>query len=639
MEIIVEFPDGSKRKFPQDTTAFDVAKSISEKLARTSVAAYVNGELFDLNRNLPDKSKLIIITEDSPDGLKILRHSASHIMATAVKRIFPNTKLAIGPAIEDGFYYDFDSPKPFTETDLKNIANEMIKIVKENVPFIRLDIPKKEAIETMKKANEDYKLEILSDIKDSQVSLYKNGDFIDLCRGPHIPSTGMLKAFKLLNTTGAYWRGDERNKMLQRIYGTAFPSKKALEDYLSLLEEAKKRDHRILGKQLNLFSIHEEIGGGLIHWHPKGAIIRNIIENYWRTIHEKSGYQFVYTPHIASEEVYKISGHLENYSDLMYSPMNIEGRPFYIKPMNCPGHIMIYKTQLHSYKELPIKFAELGTVYRFERSGVLHGLLRVRGFTQDDAHIFCMPQQLLEEVIAVFNLAMNLFKKFGFTEFDIRLATKPEKAVGEEEQWNNATNSLRQALEKTGVKYQLDKGGGAFYGPKIDIKVKDCLNRLWQCTTIQFDFNLPERFDLTYVAEDGTRKRPYMIHRALLGSLERFFGILIEHYGGNFPLWLSPTQVIVLSITEKENAYAKNILEKLKAKGIRTEVDLSSNRISYKIREATGQKIPYMIIVGEAEKNENTIAIRHKEEGNIGKTNLDDFIGKLQNEIYNMQMI
>lgn len=635
MSVLIKFPDGDKKEFPDGATGFDMAKSIGRNLAKSAIAVRVNGEMRDLNRPLPSEAEVFIITEDKPDGLEILRHSASHIMADAVKRIFPNVKLAIGPPIEDGFYYDFDSPqKTFNDDDdLKKIEDEMNKIIKEDYPFIRLDVPKNEAIKIFEERGEKYKLEILDEITDEKVSLYKDGDFIDLCVGPHIPSTGRLRVFKLLKATGAYWRGDEKKQMLQRIYGTAFNSKESLEEYLHKLEEAKGRDHRRLGKELDLFSIHEEIGGGLVHWHPKGAIIRNIIEDFWRKSHEENGYQFVYTPHIASEEVYKISGHLENYTDLMYSPMDIEGRPFYIKPMNCPGHIMIYKTRLHSYKELPIRLAELGTVYRFERSGVLHGLLRVRGFTQDDAHIFCTPSQLEEEVLNVFNFAIGMLKEFGFKEFEIYLATRPEKAVGLVEHWEKGTGALRQALEKGGISYQLDEGGGAFYGPKIDIRIKDSLGRSWQCTTIQFDFNLPERFDITYVAEDGSRARPYMVHRALLGSLERFFGILIEHYGGDFPIWLAPVQAIVLSVTEKENDYAKSVFNKLKSANIRAEIDLSGNRISYKIREATIQKIPYMLVVGGREAREDTIAIREKKMGDLGQTKISDFIQKLKKEI------
>lgn len=564
------------------------------------------------------------------ENLEILRHSAAHVMASAVKELFKDVKIAIGPAIEDGFYYDFDYEKNFVPEDLEKIELKMKEIIARNSTFIKKEISKKDAISIFK--NEPYKLEILNDIQEDKVTLYQNGDFVDLCRGPHLNSTGEIKAFKLLSIAGAYWRGDEKNRMLQRIYGTAFSTEEKLKEHLFKLEEAKKRDHRKLGKELDLFSIHEKIGGGLIHWHPKGAIIKRIIENIWCDEHLKNGYEIVSTPHIASEEIYKTSGHLENYSDLMYSPMDIEGRPFRVKPMNCPGHIMIYKTRIHSYREFPIRLAELGAVYRYEKSGVLHGLLRVRGFTIDDAHIFCRPDQMENEVINVFRFAVSLLKIFGFNEIEIYIATKPEKAIGSSEDWEKATNALKQAVSKMNLQYHLDEGGGAFYGPKIDLKVKDTLGKLWQCTTIQFDFNLPARFDVNYVGEDGKSQKPYMIHRALLGSLERFIGVLIEHYGGAFPMWLSPVQIELMTITDAEIEYAREVAGKLKQNNIRVRINDANEKIGYKIREAQLQKVPYMLIIGKKEAEAKLVSVRKRGKGDIGPMSLDDFLKLIEPE-------
>ncbi|MFN3967022.1 MAG: threonine--tRNA ligase, partial [Endomicrobiia bacterium] len=470
---------------------------------------------------------------------------------------------------------------------------------------------------------------------EKSVTIYQHDNFIDLCKGPHIESTGKIKFFKLLSVAGAYWRGDEKREQLQRIYGTAFFTKEELEEYLKKIEEAKNRDHRKLGTQLNLFSIHEEVGSGLIHWHPKGAIIRNIIESYWKEEHLKNGYQIVYTPHIASEEIYKISGHLEKYSDLMYSPMDIEGKPYRVKPMNCPNHIMIYKTQLHSYKELPIRFAELGTVYRFEKSGVLHGLMRVRGFTIDDAHIFCTSEQLEQEMLNIFNFTVKFLKTFGFTEFETYLATQPKDFVGTQESWDRATNSLKNAMEKTGHPYEIDEGGGAFYGPKIDLKIKDVLGRAWQCATIQFDFNLPQRFGVTYRDEDGKDKQVVMIHRALLGSIERFFGVLIEHYGGNFPLWLAPVQVVVINITDEQKDYAEEIHKKFVSEGIRSELNIKNERLNYKIREAILNKIPYIAVAGKKEKEEKKISVRTLTDKTLKTFSIEEFVSCLKKQIQN----
>ncbi|MFH0947927.1 MAG: threonine--tRNA ligase [Elusimicrobiota bacterium] len=540
--------------------------------------------------------------------LETLRHSTSHVMAQAVVELFPGTKLAIGPAIEDGFYYDFDTPNPFTPDDLEKIENRMKEIAAGNHKFARTDITKKDAIDFFKKKNELYKIELINDIADENVSFYQQDTFVDLCRGPHIEDTKEIKHFKLLSIAGAYWRGSEKNKMLQRIYGTVFPTADELAQYLKKLEEAKKRDHRILGKSLDLFSVHEEIGAGLIHWHPKGAIVRQLLEDFWKKEHTKNGYQIVHTPHIASEEIYKISGHLEKYSDMIYSPMDIDGKPFRVKPMNCPGHILIFKTKLHSYKELPIRLAEMGAVYRHELSGVLHGLMRVRGFTIDDAHIFCTKEQIEDEIISVFNFTINFLKKFGFSEFEIFLATRPEKYVGEILKWDLATASLKKALEKTGYEYKIDEGGGAFYGPKIDLKVKDVLGRSWQCSTIQFDFNLPERFDITYRNSEGKDEKVIMVHRAIFGSLERFFGILIEHYGGAFPFWLAPVQIKILPITDAQIEYANIVKNELG--DLRIEIDSRNEKLNYKIREAQMNKIPYLVILGEKEQKAEMVSVR-----------------------------
>ncbi|OIO72544.1 MAG: threonine--tRNA ligase [Elusimicrobia bacterium CG1_02_37_114] len=564
--------------------------------------------------------------------LEKLRHSTSHVMAQAVLELFPGTKLAIGPAIEDGFYYDFNSPRTFLPEDLEKIEQKMKEIVKNDHKFTSREMSKEEAKKFFGERNEKYKVELLENIPDEKVTLYQDGDFIDLCRGPHIESTKQIKHFKLLSVAGAYWRGDEKREQLQRIYGTVFPTKEELADYLNKLEEAKKRDHRKLGVQLDLFSTHEQVGAGLVHWHPKGTIIRNIIENLWKEEHTKHGYQLVSTPHIASEEIYKTSGHLEKYSDMIYSPMDIDGRPFRVKPMNCPNHIMIYKTKLHSYRELPVRYAELGTVYRYEKSGVLHGLLRVRGFTIDDAHIFCKLDQLEQEMLNIFDFTIKFLQTFGFREYDIYLATKPEKFVGSEENWAKAIDSLKNAMEKTKYPYRIDEGGGAFYGPKVDIKIKDVLGRAWQCSTIQFDFNLAERFDITYRDESGKDERVFMIHRALLGSMERFFGVLIEHYAGAFPLWLSPVQVVVINISESQKDYAENVTVSLKNEGIRAESDLSNERLNYKIREATVNKIPYIVIVGDKEKQSRKVSARHSGR-DIGQFELNEFIEKLKSEL------
>lgn len=563
--------------------------------------------------------------------LETLRHSASHVMAEAVLKLFPEAKLGIGPAIENGFYYDFDLPRALTPEDLQAIEEEMRKIIRGRHPFVRKEISRKEALELFK--DQPFKLELIQEMPpDEVITIYTHDTFTDLCRGPHLEHTGQIPedGFKLLSVAGAYWRGDERRPQLQRIYGTAWFAREDLEKYLAWLEEVERRDHRRLGKDLDLFSIHPELGAGLVLWHPKGGLIRYLIEEFWRQEHLKAGYQFVFTPHIGKSWLWETSGHLSFYRENMYSPMDIEGHDYYIKPMNCPFHIMIYKTRRRSYRELPLRWAELGTVYRYERSGVLHGLLRVRGFTQDDAHIFCTPEQIEDEILGCLNLTMRLLEAFGFREYDIALSVRdpqhPEKYIGTDEMWKMAEGALVKALEKKGLSYRREEGEAVFYGPKIDIKIKDALGRAWQCTTIQFDFNVPERFDLTYVGPDGKEHRPYMVHRALLGSMERFLGVLIEHYAGAFPVWLSPVQVRIIPITERHNDYAHKVAARLRQEGLRVEVDDGPERMQAKIRQAQLEKIPYMLIVGDREVREEKVAVRLRSGEDLGPKGIDEFI-------------
>ena len=563
--------------------------------------------------------------------LEILRHSTAHIMAQAVKELYPETKITIGPSIKDGFYYDFDRDTPFTVEDLEKIEKKMNEIIKSNLSFERTEVSKDEARKIFK--DESYKIELINEIPDEKVSIYKQGNFIDLCRGPHLPSTGKVKSFKLLSLAGSYWRGSEKNKMLQRIYGTSFFTKDELEKYLNKLEEAKKRDHRKIGKELDLFSMDDEVGAGLVNWHPKGALIRYLIENFWREEHYKNGYQIVYSPHIARVNLWHTSGHMDFYKENMYSPMDIEGMPYIVKPMNCPFHIKIYKSKLKSYRELPIRWAELGTVYRYERSGVLHGLLRVRGFTQDDAHIFCRLDQLSDEIERVLNFTLYMLRSFGFKDFDVYLSTRPEGYVGTLSNWEKATDALKGALDKAGLKFEIDPGAGVFYGPKIDVKIKDSLDRTWQCSTIQVDFNLPERFDVKYIGEDGAAHQPIMIHRALLGSLERFFGCLIEHYAGAFPLWLAPVQAKVMTITDKQNDYASEVLNQLLNSGIRGEADLRNEKVGFKIREAQLEKTPYMLIAGNKEVESKTISVRKRDGTDMGAMGIEKLVEILKEEI------
>jgi len=567
-----------------------------------------------------------------PSKLEILRHSTSHVMAEAVKELFPNVLLAIGPSIETGFYYDFDMPHKLTEEDLPKIEEKMREIISRNEKFERQEISKSEAIKHMRGAGEIYKVELLNEIPDDKVSMYKNGKFTDLCRGPHVKTTKDIKAFKLLSIAGAYWRGSEKNKMLQRIYGTAFESQKELDDYIKFLEEAERRDHRKLGKQLDLFNIfQEEAGAGLVYYYPKGAVLRETIENFLKSEHRKRGYETVIIPHIAKADLWHTSGHFEYYRENMYS-LKVDEQEYVIKPMNCPGHILIFKRKLRSYRDLPIRYFELGTVYRHEKSGVLHGLLRVRGFTQDDAHIFCTHEQLKDEIVKVIDFAFDMMKVFGF-EYEINLSTRPEKFVGTKENWEHATEALINALKSKGETYRIDEGAGVFYGPKIDIKLKDAIGRLWQGPTIQVDFQLPERFDLTYTGEDGKEHRPAMIHRVVLGSMERFIGALIEHYAGAFPVWLSPVQVVILPIADRHFEYAKKVRDMLFDNGIRVEIDDRREKIGLKIREAEMQKTPYMMIIGDKEAGSNNASLRARHKGDLGAVKIDEFISSINEEI------
>ena len=561
-----------------------------------------------------------------------MRHSAAHVMADAVLRLFPEAKMGIGPPTQDGFYYDFEVSRPFTPEDLESIQEIMINTISETLPFRREEITREEALTLF--SDQPYKLEIIDAISDDEaLSIYRHGNFIDLCQGPHIENTHDITAMKLLNVAGAYWRGDETRPMLQRIYGTAFESQNYLDDHLNRLEEAEKRDHRILGRQLDLFTIHEEIGPGLIVWHPKGGVIRTKLEDYWRDIHYRHGYKIVYSPHIGRSQLWETSGHLDFYQEGMYAPVEVDEQQYYLKPMNCPFHIMIYKSDLHSYRELPLRIAELGTVYRYERSGVLHGLMRVRGFTQDDAHIFCLPDQVESEVGDVLGLTFELLEAFGFKEYSISLSTRPVKYVGDLDMWDHATESLRNALVARGLEYDIDDGGGAFYGPKIDIKITDALGRAWQCTTVQFDFNLPERFDLTFQNAEGGRSRPYMVHRAILGSIERFIGVLIEHYAGAFPLWLSPVQAVIIPIADRHIEYAEQIQDKLINQGFRVEVDSRSERMNLKIRNAQLQKMPYMLIVGDKELEQETASVRLRNGTDMGSMPLSDLISHMDQDL------
>jgi threonyl-tRNA synthetase len=630
-DIQLRLPDGQVKSMPQGITGQEVAEKIGSRLAKDALAIKLDGQLQDLFAPVDHNAAIEITTFDAPDGHEVYWHSTSHLMAQAVKQLFPQAKLAIGPAIEEGFYYDFDLERTLTPEDLVKIEKKMSELAKAAIPVKRKVLSKADALSFFQNKGETYKVELINELPDGDtISIYEQGEFADLCRGPHVPSTSKIKAFKLLSIAGAYWRGNEKNKMLQRIYGISFPTKDAVDAYVTRLEEIKRRDHRKLGKDLDLFSVSEEVGGGLVLWHPRGALIRKTIEDFWRDEHQKNGYDFVYSPHVGRGTLWETSGHLGFYRENMYSSMEVEGQEFYVKPMNCPFHIMIYKNKLRSYRELPMRYAELGTVYRFERSGVLHGLLRVRGFTQDDAHIFVAPEEMEAEVVRVLGFVVMMLKTFGFDDFKAYIATKPEKAVGDDSMWEKATQALKVAADKAGLGYEMDEGGGAFYGPKIDIKIKDALGRLWQCSTVQFDFNEPERFDMTFVGVDNQAHRPYMIHRALLGSIERFFGMLIEHYAGAFPVWLAPVQAKVMSITDKQLDFAKSVREQLLAAGIRAELDVRSEKIGFKIREASLEKVPFILVIGDKEMQQNAVAVRERGGKDLGAMPLSEFISAVQ---------
>ncbi len=638
-KIKLIFPDGVSKSFPYGINAEKIAEGISAGLAKNAVAAQVNDHLFGLQEPINESGPVRILTFDDEEGRDVFWHSSAHLMAQAVKRLYPKAQLGIGPPIDDGFYYDIELDKMLTPEDFEAIEEEMKKIVDEDLAVTRKELTRNKAIKLFKSMDEYLKIDLIEGIE-GDISAYSQGEFTDLCRGPHVPSTGKLgKNFKLLSVAGAYWRGDEHNKMLQRLYATAYPDKKRLKQHLFRIEEAKKRDHRKLGRKLELFSIQEEVGGGLILWHPKGALIRNVIEDFWKQEHFKNGYELVYTPHVAKLDLWDKSGHTSYYQENMYAPIPVENVEYQLKPMNCPFHMTIYNSKIRSYRDLPVRFAELGTVYRYERSGVLHGLMRVRGFTQDDAHIYCTPAQLTEEIQRVLKFTIFMLQTFGFKEYDVYLSTRPEKYVGSVEKWDEATEALRQALGNNEIAYKIDPGEGVFYGPKIDIKIRDVLGRSWQCSTIQVDFNLPEKFNIEYVDSDGVYKQPITIHWALLGSLERFFGILIEHYAGNFPLWLAPTQVIILPIADRHKKMTDELNEFFRQNGIRTEKDLRNEMIGFKIREAEVQKIPYMLVIGDTEVESGNPSVRRKGQGDLGTMTKEDLLIKLNEEIKTKEIV
>lgn len=633
--VEIRFKDTEYKKYVEAGISLkDLLQTLNlpPHVLRDIVGARVNGKLVDLFYEINSPCEIEWVKAESKDGLYIIRHSASHVMAQAVQEMFPEAKLAIGPPTEDGFYYDFKVNIPFTEEDLKKIERRMKEIIEEDHPFKRKRMRKEEALDYFKKRGEIFKVEIIEELEDEEVTLYTHDNFTDLCRGPHLLSTGRIGAFKLLSSSGAYWRGDEERDSLQRIYGTAFSSREALEEFLKVLEEAKRRDHRILGKELDLFSIHEEAGAGLVFWHPRGAIVRKIIEDFWKEEHLKRNYRLIYTPHIARIDLWDRSGHTNFYKENMFAPMKMGNISYQLKPMNCPFHIILYRSKVTSYRELPVRFAELGTVYRFERSGVLHGLMRVRGFTQDDAHIFTSEEKLKEEVSEILNLTFSFMRVFSFKEFEVYLSTRPEKFAGSIENWEKAEEILKKTLEELGIHYEVDPGEGVFYGPKIDVKVKDAIGRLWQTTTIQVDFNLPERFDLTYVSQDNRPKRPIMIHRALFGSLERFFGILIEHYGGSFPVWLAPEQARIIPVSENFISYGKKCLELLRGENLRVELDGRNETLSYRVREAELMKVPFIVVVGEKEASSGTVAVRSRQNKKTEVMELESFLKKLREE-------
>jgi len=620
-------------QFEEGVNIFQVLKGL-EISTKNIVVAKVDNKLIDLSTTLNTDSTVEVFDANSETGRDIYLHSSAHLMAAAIQHLYKDAKFAIGPSIKDGFYYDLYLPKPLTDDDLPAIEMEMKKIVSENPKFVRSEMTREEAFKFFKGRGDDYKVEILQELTEPTISLYQLGDFTDLCRGPHVPSAGYIKFFRLMSIAGAYWRGDETRQMLTRIYATSYTSKEGLDEHINRLEEIAKRDHRILGRQLELFLIDENVGSGLVIWQPKGALIRSIIEDFWREEHRKRGYQILYTPHVGKADLWRTSGHLDFYADAMYPCMELENIDYYARPMNCPFHMVNYKSKKHSYRDLPYRTAELGTVYRYERSGTLHGLLRVRGFTQDDAHIFCTPGQLKEEVENVVRFAIFLLETFGFKKYDIYLSTRPkENYVGEIDHWNVAEETLKGALSEMNLDYKVDEGGGAFYGPKIDIKVVDALGRSWQCTTCQFDFNEPDRFDLTYTGEDGKEHRPYTIHRALLGSIERFFGCLIEHYAGAFPLWLAPVQAVIVPVIDSVLPYANTVVETLGSYAIRAIVDTGSDRMNSKIRDAEIKKIPYVLVIGAKEEQEKTVSLRRHGKGDQGLIKLSELTERMLKEI------
>lgn len=630
-KINITLPDGSVRQFDSGVKVIDIAKDISEGLARVVLGARVNGELYGLMDEVKEDSSVELLKFDDEGGREIFRHTSAHMLAQAVKRHFPDAKLAIGPAIKDGFYYDIDVEHRFTPEDLEILEKEMKKIAKEDLELKKFVLPRNEALEFVKKSDEKYKIELIEDLpEDAEISFYQQGEFVDLCRGPHLPSTKKVKAVKLTSIAGAYWRGDEKRPMLQRIYGTSFLKQKDLDAYLEMLEEAKKRDHRKLGKELDIFSMHGE-GPGFPFFHPKGMILWNTIQDFWKKEHRKRGYGEIKTPLILNEQLWHQSGHWDHYKENMYFTTIDEGE-YAIKPMNCPGAMLVYKSKMFSYRDLPLRWAELGQVHRHELAGALHGLMRVRTFTQDDAHIFMLPEQVKKELMDVIDLADYMYGVFGF-KYHVELSTRPEKSMGTAEQWEMATNNLKEALEEKGINYIINEGDGAFYGPKIDFHLEDSLGRTWQCATIQLDFQMPERFDLTYIGQDNEKHRPVMIHRTILGSMERFIGVLIEHYAGKFPVWLSPVQVEILPISDKYNDYAYEIKKQMEEYDLRVEVDARAEKIGFKIREAQLAKIPYMLIVGEKEAENKTVSVRTRDEGDTGSISVDEFIEKIVKDI------